>query len=237
MLPPEIAAAWKARDVDALMAIAADTPMVNASLGDWALKYAGAGLPVTPGYPGGKKPAHWNGLYSATCNMDAVERWWTSHPGCNPLVKTGCGLDVIDLDGELGYASAVTMTLESLPPILGVSVSRKDGMHLWIASNGRGNRTGMLPGVDYRGKGGYVVVPPSMVTPKLVQGDDGAYVSAVGDMSGQTGYRWHTPISDETWKQLSCWTERHEPFANGVYTYLRDPEDPRNPINRKAPRQ
>jgi hypothetical protein len=36
-------------------------------------------------------------------------------------------------------------------------------MHLYIAATGDGNTTEFVPGVDYRGKSGYVVVAPSTV--------------------------------------------------------------------------
>lgn len=49
-------------------------------------------------------------------------------------------------------------------PVLGtVSTPRPGGMHVYIAATGSGNYAGMLPGVDYRGRGGYVLAPPSVL--------------------------------------------------------------------------
>jgi hypothetical protein len=44
-----------------------------------------------------------------------------------------------------------------------VSTPRPGGLHVYVRASGHGNRAGMLPGVDYRGLGGYVLAPPSQL--------------------------------------------------------------------------
>lgn len=46
-----------------------------------------------------------------------------------------------------------------------VLTPRPGGMHIYVPSSGEaGNGAGTLDGIDYRGQGGYVVVPPSVIS-------------------------------------------------------------------------
>ena len=52
---------------------------------------------------------------------------------------------------------------ENLHIIAKVSTPRPGGMHLFVpAREGMGNKAHLLPGIDYRGLGGYVVGAPSV---------------------------------------------------------------------------
>ena len=146
--------------------------------------YAEQGLPVFPCRPADKNPAipsahpagsperatcrgqcgrHGHGLYDATTNLDQVRAWWTQWPQANIGLPTGGTYDVIDVDGPPGYRSLATLKAEdNFPPTyLGRAITPRGGMHYYIPATGDGNATAVMPGIDYRGTGGYVIAPPS----------------------------------------------------------------------------
>lgn len=146
-----------------------------------ALWYASVGLPVFPLMPGSKRP--WpgsRGCRDATLDAATISRWWGVEPRSNVAIATGHLLDVVDIDGAEGIISWCQLT--ETPPILGrAKTPRPGGWHLYIAATGQGNRAHMLPGVDYRGVGGYVVAPPSW----LEQGAGQPYAGV---------YTWRHPL-------------------------------------------
>ena len=134
-----------------------------------ALWYAQQGLHVFPLAPGSKIPRRGShGFQDATTDAARVDAWWTADPQANIGIATGHLVDVIDIDGTKGVMSWVRAMWDETdtylgPPTIGkVSTPRPGGTHLYVAADpGKGNRAGILPGVDYRGTGGYVVAPPS----------------------------------------------------------------------------
>lgn len=129
-----------------------------------ALWYSTAGVPVFPLQPGGKRPhVGTNGFKDATTDRDVIREWWTRSPASNIGAPTGVVFDVFDFDGPdgaLAYASFRGEELwDKLPPIGRAFTPR--GSHVFIRPTGDGNTAGLVPGVDYRGAGGYVVLPPS----------------------------------------------------------------------------
>lgn len=131
-----------------------------------ALAYAARGVAVFPLAPGGKVPLTTNGFKNATTDFTQVNRWWTSTPQANIGAPTGLLFDVIDVDGPEGIASLLARQdgLDAIPGgTIGRSITpRGGGHHLFIpAAAGRKNGTKLLPGVDCRALGGYVVMPPS----------------------------------------------------------------------------
>lgn len=133
-------------------------------LGDAALWYADHGIPIFPLQPRGKLPATKHGFQDATTDRDQIRQWWHDMPAANIGTPTGHQFDVIDIDGAEGANQWAQLTEnDGLPPILGrAGTPRPGGNHLYIAATGRGNKTAFLPGMDYRGIGGYVVAPPSL---------------------------------------------------------------------------
>ena len=131
-------------------------------LGKCAQWYAGKGVPVFPLEPRGKRPlTGFKWQMEMSTDVERVAAWWEQAPDCNIGGATGYKFDVIDVDGPAGHLAINATT--NLPTIIAQSITaRPGGRHLFIEPTGAGNRAGMLPSVDYRGSGGYVVLPPSI---------------------------------------------------------------------------
>lgn len=150
---------------------------VSRSLLASALWYAEQGLHVFPLTSGAKVPfPRSRGFKDATTDHDQIRAWWGKTPDANIGIATGTLVDVVDIDGYAGQASRAQCwdMFEALTVLGVVSTPRPGGMHLYRAAAGHGNRAGLLPSIDYRGHGGYVVAPPSRTE--------------------QGTYRWITPL-------------------------------------------
>jgi Bifunctional DNA primase/polymerase, N-terminal len=104
-----------------------------------------------------------HGVKDATCNRARVLAWWTSHPLANIGLATGHAFDVLDVDGPHGAATiralAAEHHLQSSGPLVRTGGG---GWHFYLTPTGLGNtRPQDLKHVDWRGRGGYVVAPPS----------------------------------------------------------------------------
>lgn len=127
-----------------------------------ALWYASQGLLVFPCKPGQKVPATRHGFKEATTAAGMIKKWWDFWPDANIGLPTGHLFDVLDIDGVKGYLSLTELRGRGLldEPVLG-TVTTPHGHHFYYAPSGDGNTTALAPGVDYRGRGGYVLAPPS----------------------------------------------------------------------------
>lgn len=141
-------------------------------LGDSAAYLASRGLHVFPLTPGSKRPlpghltccggSHRRGCTDALANVHAARAWWQAHPTANIGLATGHVVDVLDVDGAEG--TRWWLRGEDWPPTLGVvSTPRDGGVHVYVAATGHGNGTKIAPGLDWRGRGGYVLAPPSVI--------------------------------------------------------------------------
>lgn len=141
------------------------TSLLGASL--W---YASKGHPVFPCRPGEKAPATRTGFKEATTDPDQIRRWWTQNPAYNIGLPTGHAFEVLDLDLP-GWEVVDEATIDGLCPgdWIGLVATPRGGCHLYLPPTGAGNKQAMLPGIDYRGLGGFVVAPPSVTS-------DGTYV-------------------------------------------------------------
>jgi hypothetical protein len=140
-----------------------------------ALAYARHGIPVLPvhtpaengcscGRPGcerpGKHPRLRHGLTDASTDERQLEIWWTRWPDAGIGLRTGVAMDVADIDSTAGWHGLRQLLGGAMP--VGPQVrTGGGGWHLWFQTTGYGNRVRLIPGVDWRGSGGYVVAPPS----------------------------------------------------------------------------
>ena len=104
-----------------------------------------------------------HGVNDATTNRARVLAWWTSHPRANIGLATGHRFDVLDVDGPAGAhtigAFAAEHGVVSSGPLVRTGGG---GWHYYLAPTGLGNAHPRdLEQVDWRGRGGYVVAPPS----------------------------------------------------------------------------
>jgi hypothetical protein len=104
-----------------------------------------------------------HGVKDASCNRARILAWWTHHPQANIGLATGHRFDVLDVDGPEGAQAirdlAATHGLQSSGPL---ARTGGGGWHHYLAPTGLGNTSPAgLEHVDWRGRGGYVVAPPS----------------------------------------------------------------------------
>ena len=135
-----------------------------------ALAYAARGWPVFPLAPGGRVPITAHGFKDASVDPERIRAWWTEHPTANVAIRTGKG-SIIALDVDRhgkGDGEASLADLESQHeklPKTWESITPRDGRHLYFEAPEFEikTRTGIRPGIDIKGEGGYVIAPPSVV--------------------------------------------------------------------------
>lgn len=156
-----------------------------------ALRLAERGWPVFPCAPGAKVPLYQSphpkgsperitcrgecgrmghGVLDATTELDIITAWWTRTPRANVALATGApGPDVVDFDTAHGKPGPDTFVklrdAKLLRGALAVVTTPSGGWHLHFPGNPNRQGNGALArhGVDFRGAGGYVLVPPSVV--------------------------------------------------------------------------
>lgn len=129
---------------------------------DAAIWYATTlGLPVFPCAPGEKRPATPRGFHDATTDETQIRAWWKVNPYYNVAAPTGILFDAFDVDGPAGLiALGEYMDQGGFPTPLGLSLTPR-GRHYLVPPADVPNTTNLLPKVDYRGRGGYIIMPPS----------------------------------------------------------------------------
>jgi putative DNA primase/helicase len=133
---------------------------------DAALSLAGRGVPVFPCKPDKSpyylKPTLEHGYIDAATDRDLIAEWWERWPETLIGMPTGSrsGFWVLDND----QPEALGKLPHRLPQTYTVATPHDGGRHSYFEYvEGVTNRSGSLPeGLDVRGEGGYVIVPPSL---------------------------------------------------------------------------
>jgi hypothetical protein len=168
-------------------------------LGEHARRLAAKGFAIFPLRPKTKEPYGDDKFYRtgggykcATRDRSLVEFWWARHPDNNIGIGTGSvsAIWVLDIDGDEGRETLATLEEQhgGLPPTVTVitpgKISKKTGVHtgkglhlyfrypLGLDIRNAQDRDD-VPGLDWRGNGGYVLAPPS------VHPDGGVYAWSV----------------------------------------------------------
>jgi hypothetical protein len=133
---------------------------------------AAAGVPVFPCLPFGKRPLTRHGFLDASTDAEQVRAWWRRFPDANIGVPTGpvSGLDVVDVDSRGGATGMPAFQAAARKARAGRWAARVDtpsgGTHFYYPANPAAPASSWAcpsARVDFRGAGGYVVVPPSVV--------------------------------------------------------------------------
>ena len=136
---------------------------MNSTL-ETALEYRTKNLSIIPVRTDKKPLLKWEIFQKRKAEPEEIKSWFDRWPDANIGIVTGkvSGIDVIDVDtseGEELLAEALGTDVATFnPPI---ARTPRGGKHLYVAATGERNKTGFIKGVDYRGEGGFVVVPPS----------------------------------------------------------------------------
>ncbi|MFG1995237.1 bifunctional DNA primase/polymerase [Actinoplanes sp. NPDC048988] len=165
------------RPADPVGGATGSAPVTAADLVAAAIGYAAAGVAVLPLHTpdsggvcscragtacgsAGKHPRLRRGLHDASRQPEVIRSWWSRWPRANIGLVTGTVLDVCDVDTSSGLRTVLDLLDVVRPP--GPLVRTGSGWHLWFAAGELPSRVAIAPGVDWRGRGGLVVAPPSL---------------------------------------------------------------------------
>jgi len=115
-----------------------------------------------------KAPLTEHGFKDATTDPDVIRSWWRQWPDANLAVATGApGPDVLDIDVKPdGSGWAALSRLKRAGLLTGARMlvrTPRGGAHIYFRGTGQG--CGALPRhhLDWKSRGGYVILPPSRV--------------------------------------------------------------------------
>jgi hypothetical protein len=131
-----------------------------------ALHWAKHGLPVFPCRANSKAPATPNGFKNATTDRDQIDEWWSENPQYNPAsCPDDSGHFVVDVDPRNGGdLSLLDLELKNggLPQTFTVKTP-SGGQHFWFKGSAKSSTSRIAPGIDIKGRGGYVLLPGATI--------------------------------------------------------------------------
>ena len=133
-----------------------------------ALYYHKLGLSIIPIKPGEKIPLIiWKEYQERIATEEEIKKWWRKTPNANIAIVTGKlnNLAVVDFD-KYDPKFSEEIALQYFPDTLETPTASTPGggTHLYFQfpQENISNNARLLPGIDFRGEGGYVVAPPSI---------------------------------------------------------------------------
>ncbi len=144
-----------------------------------ALEYVELGYPVFPvcsplmgqhahgaqpcSSPGKRPLVSWEPYQRTLPTTAEVQQWWGRWPLANIGMATGVLSGIVVLDCDSGEARQLAMERGGLDKTPAVFTGKPGGVHYWLAHpiDEVRNFASKLPGLDFRGDGGYVLLPPS----------------------------------------------------------------------------
>lgn len=147
----------------------------------------------------GKHPRTAHGLQDATTDETTIRAWWERWPEVNLAINMGAsglaGIDVDTKDGKGGDETWAAVQGE-LGAIENTTIieTPHGGFHLWYRANGQrigcDTAGGLIgPGVDVKGEGGYLLVPPSRIASIGYAFVDGHGLERLGDLPAALAQR------------------------------------------------
>lgn len=146
--------------------------LAGLSLGDAAGLFVAEGAPVFPCVPGGKRPLVEHGFHDATTNPARVEAWWRRWPQANIGIATGApsGVEVVDVDvhtAGTGFPAFRAAHREGRAAGWAALVrTPSGGLHAYYPADPDRSQPSWQAArahVDFRGAGGYIIAPPSLI--------------------------------------------------------------------------
>ncbi len=116
------------------------------------------------------RPLISNWPIEASSKADVVQRWWAEWPDAFPAVATGLesGVWVLDIDvkNDAGGLASLRVLEAAHGDLSGswITETPSGGLHYWFphpVDRAVRNIVGLLPGIDVRGDGGLIVLPPA----------------------------------------------------------------------------
>ncbi len=131
-----------------------------------ALGYAAQGFRVVPLKPGEKTPLIRQWQDRATTDPAEIRKWFGRRSHANLAILTGGGVVALDIDPRNGGNGSLRRLLGRRHlPETAFAKTGNEGLHyLFRVGEGETHRcsNGILPGIDVKGDGGYLVVEPSV---------------------------------------------------------------------------
>jgi RecA-family ATPase len=129
------------------------------------------GVPVFPCRRDDKTPLTAHGFQNASSDPECILAWGKRHPGCNWAMPTGAASGFVVLDVDLKNGKCGDVTLREFEeqhgrlPETPIVLTPCGGMHYWFRAQepvpSSVDKVGI--GLDIRGEGGYVMIPPSAI--------------------------------------------------------------------------